>query len=178
MFRKVPFTLKYTMCIYLGRGMVVRVVSTVVRADTRKHHFKTNFHDYFALISGTYQGQWMRGLRHGYGVRTSAPFGLASHYRGGHRDHRGSQSSLADADPSERRNNRIDDARGGFVLKASSDEPSGRRGSLVEKTKRGLLSVSQPEYAPSLSVRDLQNTITREYHAKTGNEIACEFTLY
>lgn len=97
----------------------------------------------------------MRGLRHGYGVRTSAPFGLASHYRGGHRDHRGSQSSLADADPSERRNNRIDDARGGFVLKASSDEPSGRRGSLVEKTKRGLLSVSHPENAPWLSVRDL-----------------------
>ncbi|XP_049869676.1 junctophilin-1 isoform X1 [Pectinophora gossypiella] len=92
---------------------------------------------------GTYQGQWMRGLRHGYGVRTSAPFGLASHYRGGHRDHRGSQASLADAgtpDPSERRNNRMDDARGGFVLKASSDEPSGRRGSLVEKTKKGLLS--------------------------------------
>ncbi|KAJ2953688.1 hypothetical protein O0L34_g1305 [Tuta absoluta] len=93
---------------------------------------------------GTYQGQWMRGLRHGYGVRTSAPFGLASHYRGGHhRDHRGSQTSLADAgtpDPSERRNVRMDDARGGFVLKASSDEPTGRRGSLVEKKKGGLLS--------------------------------------
>ncbi|CAH2988793.1 unnamed protein product [Chilo suppressalis] len=92
---------------------------------------------------GTYQGQWMRGLRHGYGVRTSAPFGLASHYRGGARGHRGSQASLADAagtpDPSERRATRMDDARGGFVLKASSDEP-GRRGSLVEKTKKGLLS--------------------------------------
>ncbi|KAL4708111.1 hypothetical protein ACJJTC_009890 [Scirpophaga incertulas] len=92
---------------------------------------------------GTYQGQWMRGLRHGYGVRTSAPFGLASHYRGGARGHRGSQSSLADAagtpDPSDRRTTRMDDARGGFVLKASSDEP-GRRGSLVEKTKKGLLS--------------------------------------
>ncbi|XP_046961568.1 junctophilin-1 isoform X1 [Vanessa cardui] len=93
---------------------------------------------------GTYQGQWMRGLRHGYGVRTSAPFGLASHYRGGARDHRGSLSSLAEAtgtpDPSDRRTTRMDDARGGFVLKASSDEPSGRRGSLVEKTKKGLLA--------------------------------------
>ncbi|CAH0725905.1 unnamed protein product, partial [Brenthis ino] len=93
---------------------------------------------------GTYQGQWMRGLRHGYGVRTSAPFGLASHYRGGGRDHRGSLSSLAEAtgtpDPSDRRTTRIDDARGGFVLKESSDEPSGRRGSLVEKTKKGLFA--------------------------------------
>ena len=32
-------------------------------------------------FSGTYQGQWLRGLRHGYGVRTSAPFGMASHFR-------------------------------------------------------------------------------------------------
>lgn len=94
--------------------------------------------------TGTYQGQWMRGLRHGYGVRTSAPFGLASHYRGGGH-HRGSLSSLAEAtgtpDPSDRRTTRMDEARGGFVLKASSDEPSGRRGSLVEKTKKGLLAV-------------------------------------
>ncbi|XP_023945358.2 junctophilin-1 isoform X1 [Bicyclus anynana] len=93
---------------------------------------------------GTYQGQWMRGLRHGYGVRTSAPFGLASHYRGGARDHRGSLSSLAEAtgtpDPSDRRTTRMDDARGGFVLKASSDEPSGRRGSLAEKAKKGLFA--------------------------------------
>lgn len=89
----------------------------------------------------------MRGLRHGYGVRTSAPFGLASHYRGGARHgHQGSLSSLTEAagtpDPSERRTTRMDDARGGFVLKASSDEP-GRRGSLGGKTKKGLLSVSE-----------------------------------
>lgn len=110
---------------------------------------KANKHIYFTIASsvipGTYQGQWMRGLRHGYGVRTSAPFGLASHYRGGHRDHRGSQQSLAEAgtpDPAERRTTRMDEARGGFVLKASSDEPSGRRGSLAERTKKGLLSVS------------------------------------
>lgn len=89
----------------------------------------------------------MRGLRHGYGVRTSAPFGLASHYRGGQRGHhRGSMSSLTEAggaaDPSERRTTRMDDARGGFVLTVRSDVASARRGSLVEKTKKGLFSVS------------------------------------
>ncbi|XP_022124495.2 junctophilin-1 isoform X1 [Pieris rapae] len=92
---------------------------------------------------GTYQGQWMRGLRHGYGVRTSAPFGLASHYRGGTREHRGSMSSLADTgipDPSDRRNHRMDEARGGFVLRTSSDEPPRRRGSLGEKAKKGLFN--------------------------------------
>lgn len=96
------------------------------------------------MIPGTYQGQWMRGLRHGYGVRTSAPFGLASHYRGGARGHRGSMSSLNEggADPSEQRTTRMDDARGGFVLTVRSDQPSGRRGSLVGKPK-GLLHVSE-----------------------------------
>lgn len=28
----------------------------------------------FCYYTGTYQGQWLRGLRHGYGVRQSAPF--------------------------------------------------------------------------------------------------------
>lgn len=44
-------------------------------------------------------------------------------------------------DPAEKRNHRMDDVRGGFVLKAKSDEPPQRRNSLVEKTKKGLLSV-------------------------------------
>ncbi|KAG6459312.1 hypothetical protein O3G_MSEX011318 [Manduca sexta] len=105
---------------------------------------------------GTYQGQWMRGLRHGYGVRTSAPFGLASHYRGGARHHRGSLSSLTEAggaaDPSERRTTRMDDARGGFVLTVSSDEPSGRRGSLFENTKKRLF----PKLGKPRSAGDLE----------------------
>ena len=46
------------------------------------------------------------------------------------------------ADPADKRNHRIDDVRGGFVLKARSDEAPARRNSLVEKTKKGLLSVS------------------------------------
>lgn len=30
------------------------------------------------MFSGTFQGQWLRGLRHGYGIRSSAPFSAAS----------------------------------------------------------------------------------------------------
>lgn len=44
-------------------------------------------------------------------------------------------------DPAEKRNHRMDDVRGGFVLKAKSDDAPTRRNSLVEKTKKGLLSV-------------------------------------
>lgn len=92
----------------------------------------------------------MRGMRHGYGVRQSAPFGMASRFRP---KHRGSMTSLRSndgasnaaptPDPAEKRTHRIDDARGGFVLTARSDDPPPRRNSLVEKTKKGLLSVSK-----------------------------------
>lgn len=98
---------------------------------------------------GTYQGQWLRGMRHGYGVRQSAPFGLASRFRPKSirasltslRSNDGNNNNQAPTpDPAEKRNHRIDDSRGGFVLKAKSDEPPQRRNSLVEKTKKGLLS--------------------------------------
>ena len=44
--------------------------------------------------TGTYKGQWLRGLRHGYGVRESAPFGQASVSRPRHNNPRGSTTSL------------------------------------------------------------------------------------
>ncbi|XP_048520799.1 probable serine/threonine-protein kinase ndrD isoform X2 [Dendroctonus ponderosae] len=79
---------------------------------------------------GTYQGQWMRGMRHGYGVRTSAPFGKASKYRG-QKALRGSLSSLRSSEPgatpldaAEKRDRRVDDSRGGFVLQSKSTEPT------------------------------------------------------
>lgn len=96
-------------------------------------------------------------MRHGYGVRNSAPFGLASHYRP-NKNIRASLTSLRSAgagageqvqpptpDPAERRDRRMDDSRGGFVLKARSDEPPVRRRSLVERSsniKKKMLSVS------------------------------------
>ncbi|XP_023289995.1 junctophilin-1 [Orussus abietinus] len=100
--------------------------------------------------SGTYQGQWLRGMRHGYGVRASAPFGLASHYKPP-KQVRASMTSLRSADggpvaaptpePTDRRDRRVDDSRGGFVLKARSDDPPARRKSLTEKSlKKGILS--------------------------------------
>ncbi|KAF2899921.1 hypothetical protein ILUMI_06260 [Ignelater luminosus] len=86
---------------------------------------------------GTYQGQWLRGMRHGYGVRNSAPFGKASKYR--NKALRASLTSLRSneggntSDAAEKRDRRVDDSRGGFVLKMNSDEPARRR-SLGEKS--------------------------------------------
>lgn len=116
------------------------------------------------LLAGTYQGQWLRGLRHGYGVRTSAPFGMASHNKLSE-TRMASMTSLnkeeeaaaaaaaaaaealeeaetAAADPAaaaavERArtiSRRGEEARGGFVLRAKSDEYPARRKSLVERT--------------------------------------------
>lgn len=105
------------------------------------------------LSSGTYQGQWYHGMRHGYGVRASAPFGLASHYKPS-KQVRASLTSLRSADdggavaptpePTDRRDRRVGDSRGGFVLKARSDNPPARRKSLTEKSlKKGILSVKR-----------------------------------
>ena len=108
-------------------------------------------------ILGTYQGQWLRGLRHGYGVRTSAPFGLASsnklaENRMGNSvsslnqdsgvDGGGTSSTIPEAGGSGASAvgsvtggpRKTDEIRGGFVLRAKSDEAPSRRRSLVERT--------------------------------------------
>jgi len=107
--------------------------------------------------SGTYQGQWLRGLRHGYGVRTSAPFGLASSNKlsenrignsvsslnqdsgvdgggisGTIPEAGGSSASVVGSVTGGPR--KTDEIRGGFVLRAKSDEAPTRRRSLVERS--------------------------------------------
>lgn len=120
-------------------------------------------------LVGTYQGQWLRGMRHGYGVRASAPFGLASHYKPP-KQVRASLTSLRSADggpavaptpePTDRRDRRVDDSRGGFVLKARSDDPPARRKSLTEKSlKKGILSVRYLFLSFSLSLAKGRRTV-------------------
>ncbi|KAL8590246.1 hypothetical protein ACOMHN_006363 [Nucella lapillus] len=91
---------------------------------------------------GTYQGQWYRGTRHGYGVRQSVPYGLASHYRP--TGVRASLTSLRSENEEEmvqkNRDRKLDESRGGFVLKAKSDEtPPQRRRSIFTKPGRTSL---------------------------------------
>lgn len=35
----------------------------------------------YKRCSGTYRGQWLRGMRHGYGIRKSAPYNIAAKFR-------------------------------------------------------------------------------------------------
>jgi len=73
--------------------------------------------------SGTYQGQWLRGIRHGYGARQSVPYGLAAHSRqkGAARESLTSLRSEAEDDHVVKdRDRKIDESRGGFVLTANS----------------------------------------------------------
>ncbi|XP_017878468.1 junctophilin-1-like [Ceratina calcarata] len=121
--------------------------------------------------SGTYQGQWYHGMRHGYGMRASAPFGLASHYKPS-KQVRASLTSLRSADdgaavaptpePTDRRDRRVGDSRGGFVLKARSDNPPARRKSLTEKSlKKSILS--------GLKIRKQRSTGDLEKHGTSGS---------
>ncbi|XP_064466645.1 junctophilin-1-like [Ornithodoros turicata] len=106
---------------------------------------------------GTYQGQWLRGTRQGYGVRSSAPFGLAAHSRASNpavttpkpatgpsiRTSHTSLDSAHTVDPASDRDRKIDDCRGGFVLKARSDDAPQRRRSLAEKSSNFKKSILQ-----------------------------------
>lgn len=113
-------------------------------------------------------------MRHGYGVRASAPFGLASHYKPP-KQVRASLTSLRSADggpviaptpePTDRRDRRVDDSRGGFVLKARSDDPPARRKSLTEKSlKKGILSVRCPSREGRRTVNEIHKKL--RYYGK------------
>lgn len=101
------------------------------------------FYEIFIFV-GKYQGQWQEGKRHGYGIRTSAPFGLASHHR--RKEVHASSTSLRS---NENLPNAVgksspptEEIRGGFVLTVRSDNLPVRRNSLSEKPKKGFLSVN------------------------------------
>ncbi|XP_059473412.1 junctophilin-1 isoform X2 [Neocloeon triangulifer] len=125
---------------------------------------------------GTFQGQWLRGMRHGYGVRASAPFGLASHYRPT-KQLRASMTSLRSdngaggvTDPATERDRRVDDSRGGFVLKARSDDPPVRRRSLVESSKNLKKSILQGlKMRKQRSTGDLEKRGTSASLRSTGS---------
>ena len=112
---------------------------------------------------GTFQGQWLRGVRHGYGVRTSAPYGLASHYRQA-KALRSSLTSLrseADEDRSVLRaeSTRENDTRGGFVLRTSSDElPLARKGSIFGSSRSKSGSKKIGGLFSGLKLRKQQST--------------------
>ena len=82
-------------------------------------------------------------MRHGYGVRQSVPYGLASHYRPkGLRDSLTSlRSSAEDENVVKDRDRKVDESRGGFVLKASSDDSptQNRKRSIFDKHGRTSL---------------------------------------
>jgi len=54
------------------------------RLRNRRYLFRAQTYTYRGccrLVAGTYYGQWVTGLRHGYGVRQSAPFNAATPVR-------------------------------------------------------------------------------------------------
>ena len=70
-----------------------------------------------AVLVGTYQGQWTGGMRHGYGVRQSVPYGMASVIRSPLR------TSLASL--------RSEQSNGTVLRDSLSDSPAGTRGGFV-----------------------------------------------
>ncbi|CAF1092159.1 unnamed protein product [Adineta ricciae] len=93
---------------------------------------------------GVYHGQIQQGLRHGFGIRRSVPYGLASRYRS--KDVRDSLTSLRSIEDDERtqreRDKRMDENRGGFVLRSRSDPHDSTSRSASQGPRRVSLSNS------------------------------------
>ncbi len=69
-------------------------------------------------------GQWLRGMRHSYGIRQSVPYGIAAHYQA--KALRGSASSLSSREGGVESlkltmHARTDESKGGFVLQDKDD---------------------------------------------------------
>ncbi|XP_044515332.1 junctophilin-3 [Gracilinanus agilis] len=88
--------------------------------------------------SGTYQGQWVGGMRQGYGVRQSVPYGMAAVIRSPLRtsinslrsEHTNGTALHPDASPAVAGSPAV--SRGGFVLVAHSDAE------ILKSKKKGL----------------------------------------
>ncbi|KAF8367175.1 jph-1 [Pristionchus pacificus] len=111
--------------------------------------WSANYHDGYGtevyVDGGMYQGQWLRGMRHGFGVRKSAVHSTAARLRraNNHVSLTSLRSGQLDMNNDEEENKNNFEGRGGFVLKASSNAPQRRRRSLSERSlamKRSLLS--------------------------------------
>ena len=95
-------------------------------------------------ILGEYKGQWLRGMRHGYGTRQSVPYGVAATFHAKTQLQISSSTpSATDVDEDKRdRINRVDESRGGFVLKSRSDDApatTGGRRSFLDKHSKGTI---------------------------------------
>ncbi|KAB0404677.1 hypothetical protein E2I00_019635 [Balaenoptera physalus] len=94
--------------------------------------------DFSSKIRGTYQGQWVGGMRQGYGVRQSVPYGMAAVIRSPLRtsinslrsEHTNGAALHPDACPTVASSPAV--SRGGFVLVVHSDSE------ILKSKKKGL----------------------------------------
>lgn len=132
------------------------------------------------LSIGTYQGQWLRGLRHGYGVRQSVSYDLASRYQAG-----ALPSSTLTLPGIERedeavlydRDRRTEENRGGFVLFARttpSEEATHKKRLLLDKHGRPSLRktiANELRLIRQKSTGDIQEQPARSGSRQSGGSV-------
>ena len=101
------------------------------------------------LFSGTYEGQWLRGVRHGYGVRQSVSYDLAVRFPIQSAFSAAGINALAAPGVLEKeddvmlreRDARVEESRGGFVLLARTTPLDGGSGRRMVLDKHGKPSI-------------------------------------
>lgn len=144
------------------------------------------------MITGTYYGQWMSGLRHGFGVRQSAAFTVASPVR--HDDQRRQQLGTAGRQPHHNSmpvlNSTMswppvnatptspadpgfsDRGRSGFVLTGDHERDTAS----TRRTARSRSSSVRRTIAQSFSSINIRKR--KSHHPKTAEEAAAQVNFY
>ena len=133
-------------------------------------------------VSGTYEGQWLRGARHGYGVRQSVSYDLAVRFPLQSAFSAVQAGSVVTASPGllekeddvllRDRDLRVEESRGGFVLLARTtpfDRDSMSTSTSSGSQRRGM--VLDKHGKPSLR-KTIVSVRTSPFTARTGQ---CNF---
>ncbi|XP_045295884.1 junctophilin-3 isoform X2 [Leopardus geoffroyi] len=136
-----------------------------------------------AVKYGTYQGQWAGGMRQGYGVRQSVPYGMAAVIRSPLRtsinslrsEHTNGAALHPDASPAAAGSPAV--SRGGFVLVAHSDSDSlkSKKKGLFRRSLLSGLKLRKSESKSSLaSQRSKQSSFRSEAGMSTVSSTASD----
>jgi len=107
------------------------------------------------LFPGTYRGQWLQSTRHGFGIRQSSVYGLAVRYR--HKTMSSKSSMMTSSSDHEdsatlrRRDEKLDNERGGFVLLGRLAQRTTTEGSSEGRLRRTLARLKKQRSTSDIS---------------------------
>lgn len=134
---------------------------------------------FFKIFPGSYKGQWLRGMRHGYGIRTSAPWSVATpnnhqHHSEQQQKHRGGHTSLSSLRSNYGSVAMLDDERAATAM----DTPPNHHGRSHSRERRGEQTIQLGKvFASIFGVFTIRHKKSGNYVRKTVLSIVLNLTV-